>query len=82
MQFALLGVDFMLDASGHAWLLEFTKSPGIQMQPAFLGRQNRAMIPEVVLAAGPHCPVGGRLSRPLTSPLPPGPVRICTLVGA
>ena len=35
-QFALLGVDLLVDEFGNIWLIEFTKSPAFRMAPNYL----------------------------------------------
>ena len=35
-QFALLGVDLLLDVTGKFWLIEFTKGPAYRMSPPYL----------------------------------------------
>ena len=56
-QFAFLGVDFIMDADGRPYLIEFSKGPGIRETPPFLRDQNLALIPsmlDMVLAARAH----------------------------
>lgn len=56
-QFAFLGVDFILDADGRPYLIEFSKAPGIRETPPFLKAQNEVLIPAVldlVLGARRH----------------------------
>ena len=45
-QFALLGVDLLLDAEGEVWLIEFTKSPAFRMQPDYLNSLHTRVLTE------------------------------------
>ena len=47
-QFALLGVDLLLDVVGNFWLIEFTKSPAFRMHPEYLHSLHSAILTETV----------------------------------
>lgn len=47
-QFALLGADFLVDETGRAWLLEFTKGPALRMTEDYLHSLHRDMLLEML----------------------------------
>ena len=46
--FALLGVDFLLDADERLWLLEFTKNPALRTNTPWLTTLHSAMVQSIV----------------------------------
>lgn len=55
-QFALLGIDLLLDTNGNVWLIEFTKSPAFRMKPQYLNDMHSDILRECVdIALGIEC---------------------------
>ena len=46
--FALLGVDFLLDADERLWLLEFTKNPALRTNTPYLAHLHSKVVNGIV----------------------------------